>query len=145
VLFNFHLGRAGFERANQMRRFFKSHPFAHFHARTPILIGVDFNDLWVTLGRRFLRPADFVRAGEVVHPYPAMLPARPLDGIFIRGDLISRRCFRSRMDLAREASDHLPLIADLNLTMVPAARIIELSGRKRGRRAAGSGTARFRR
>ncbi|MHC4340867.1 MAG: endonuclease/exonuclease/phosphatase family protein [Planctomycetota bacterium] len=145
VLFNFHLGLAGFERAIQMRRFFRSHPFAHFHARTPILIGGDFNDLWGTLGRRFLRPADFVRAGEVVHTYPAMLPARPLDGIFIRGDLISRRCFRSRMDLAREASDHLPLIADLNLTMVPAARIIELSGRKRGRRAAGSGTARFRR
>jgi endonuclease/exonuclease/phosphatase family metal-dependent hydrolase len=115
VIFNFHLGLAGFERKIQLRRFLKSHPFEHFQARTPILVGGDFNDLYGTLGPRLLRPAGFVRAGLRVNTYPAVLPARPLDGIFVRGDLVPLRGFRSRMALAREASDHLPLIADLDL------------------------------
>ena len=115
VLFNFHLGLAGFERKIQLRRFLKSHPFERFHTRTPILVGGDFNDLYGTLGPRLLRPAGFDRAGRRVNTYPAILPARPLDGIFVRGDLVPLRGFRSRLALAREASDHLPLIADLDL------------------------------
>jgi endonuclease/exonuclease/phosphatase family metal-dependent hydrolase len=142
VIFNFHLGLAGFERGIQMRRFRKSHPFAHFHSRTPIIVAGDFNDVWGALGRRFLRPVGFVRAGHMVNTYPAVMPARPLDGIHIRGDLISRRCFRSRMKLAREASDHLPLIADLNLTMAPPALPVEMP--KRQRRATTGGGARLR-
>ena len=115
ILFNFHLGLSGFERSMQMKRFLKSHPFARFHARSPIVIGGDFNDVWGTLGRKLLRPAGFDRSGHMVHTYPAVMPARPLDGVFVRGDLASIRCFRSRMKVAREASDHLPLISDLRM------------------------------
>ena len=103
------------ERSIQMRRFLSSHPFDHFRSDTPLLVGGDFNDLWGTLGRRFLAPAGFRRAGEIVNTYPSFLPARPLDGLHVRGDVEVHRCFRSRMKLAREASDHLPLVADLVL------------------------------
>jgi len=119
AIFNLHLGLAGFERSIQLRRFLASHPFASFLSRTPILLGGDFNDIWGTLGRRLLAPAGFRRVGKIAYTYPAFLPVRPLDGLHLRGDIEARRCFRSRMKLAREASDHLPLVADLHLPWPP--------------------------
>jgi endonuclease/exonuclease/phosphatase family metal-dependent hydrolase len=115
MVFNMHLGLAGYERRLQIRRFLGSHPFDTFQPRTPILVGGDFNDLWGTLGRRFLRPAGFQRAGRMVATYPAFYPARPLDSLHVRGDIEALRGFASRMKTARDASDHLPLIADLEL------------------------------
>ncbi|MGH7163773.1 MAG: endonuclease/exonuclease/phosphatase family protein [Planctomycetota bacterium] len=119
VVYNLHLGLAGFERGLQLRRFLASHPFAGLHPRTPILVGGDFNDLWGTLGPRLLEPAGFRRAGALLRTYPAFLPVRPLDGLFVRGDVTVRRCFRSRTELARTASDHLPLVAVLDLRPPP--------------------------
>jgi endonuclease/exonuclease/phosphatase family metal-dependent hydrolase len=92
-----------------------SHPFAQYHHKTPILVGGDFNDVYGTLGPKLLEPAGFRRAGPLRNTYPAVLPVRALDGLYLRGDLEVRRSFRSRLTLAREASDHLPLIAVLEL------------------------------
>jgi endonuclease/exonuclease/phosphatase family metal-dependent hydrolase len=116
ALYNLHLGLAAYERRRQLRRFLESHPFAQLHERTPILVGGDFNDLFGTLGPRLLEPAGFRRAGALVHTYPAILPVRPLDGLYVRGDLVCHHCFSSRLELTREASDHLPLVADLGIT-----------------------------
>lgn len=116
VLFNFHLGLAGSERATQLGRFLECHPFAGLHAKTPVVLAGDFNDLWGSLGPRFLAPAGFARAGSLSNTFPAMLPLRPLDGIFVRGDLSTHSCHPRRTNLARTASDHLPLVADLVLT-----------------------------
>ncbi|MDH3592776.1 MAG: endonuclease/exonuclease/phosphatase family protein [Planctomycetota bacterium] len=115
AIFNMHLGLAGFERNIQLKRFLKTHPFDQFRARTPIVAGGDFNDLWGTLGKKHFEPAGFARAGALVNTYPAALPMRPLDGLYVRGDLTADRCFRSRMTLAREASDHVPLVADCTI------------------------------
>lgn len=115
VVFNLHLGLAGSERALQLERFLECHPFAGLHARTPIVVGGDLNDLWGSLGPRFLAPAGFARAGSLSNTFPAMLPLRPLDGIFVRGDLRATTCAPKRNALARAASDHLPLVADLVL------------------------------
>lgn len=114
-LYNLHLGLAGSERAKQLDRFISSHPFQGLHARTPVVLGGDFNDVWGTLGTRFLEPAGFSRAGERVNTFPATLPVRPLDGLWVRGEAQAERGFPSRHHLAREASDHLPLIAEINL------------------------------
>jgi len=122
LLYNLHLGLAGFERAMQLRRFLASRPFARLHHRTPIVLGGDLNDLWGSLGPRVLEPAGFRRAGRLLATYPAVFPVRPLDGIFVRGDLRVRRCFRSRVPLARAASDHLPLVAELEITSGPMPR-----------------------
>jgi endonuclease/exonuclease/phosphatase family metal-dependent hydrolase len=86
VLFNMHLGLAGFERKIQLRRLIDK-----------------------------FEPAGFHQAGGLVNTFPAYLPTRPLDGIHVRGEVKVERCFRSRLKLARSASDHLPLIADLKL------------------------------
>jgi endonuclease/exonuclease/phosphatase family metal-dependent hydrolase len=119
-LTNLHLGLAGSERALQLERFLASDPFRGLHHRTPIVIGGDLNDLWGTLGPRLLQPAGFQRAGEPVSTFPAWLPVRPLDAIFVRGDLRVRSCAPRTVALARRASDHLPLVAELELKLSPA-------------------------
>ena len=115
VLANVHLGLAGFERAMQLRRLLKSDVVTHHHRATPFAIGGDFNDVWGNLGERFLTPAGFERTGGILSTYPAVVPARPLDALFVRGDLSADRTYRSRLKVAREASDHLPLIADCRI------------------------------
>ena len=110
VIFNMHLGLAGFERKIQLKRLIAKFDF---HGSTPMILGGDFNDVWGTLGKKILAPVGFVRAGRLLNTFPAYLPTRPLDGIHVRGEVEVVRCFRSRMALAKRASDHLPLIADL--------------------------------
>jgi endonuclease/exonuclease/phosphatase family metal-dependent hydrolase len=112
-VYNMHLGLAGFERGMQLRRFLGSHPFATLHHRTPIVVGGDLNDVWGTLGERFLEPAGFRRTGGPIKTFPAFRPVRALDAIFVRGEVEPGRCFQARVETARQASDHLPLIAEL--------------------------------
>ncbi len=115
VLFNLHLGLAGSERAEQLSRFLQCDPFAGLHESTPIVLGGDLNDLWGSLGPRFLKPAGFDRAGSLSNTFPAALPIRPLDGIFVRGDVRAASCAPRRTALTRAASDHLPLLAELEV------------------------------
>jgi endonuclease/exonuclease/phosphatase family metal-dependent hydrolase len=110
-----HLGLAGTERDLQLGRFLESRPFLGLHKRTPIVLGGDLNDLWGTLGPRFLEPVGFLRAGALRNTFPAWLPIRPLDGIFVRGDARPMSVHVARSALARSASDHLPLVADIEL------------------------------
>jgi len=113
-VFNLHLGLSGFERKIQLRKFLASHPFAGLDHRTPVLVAGDFNDVWGTLGRQ-LAPAGF--AGHLPPPrtWPAFAPVRALDSVYVRGSLSLARLHVSRLALAREASDHLPLVAELEI------------------------------
>ena len=119
VLSNMHLGLAGSERGKQLERFLASHPFAHLDERTPIVVGGDLNDLWGSLGPKFLLPRGFERSGRLVNTFPAPLPVRPLDAIFVRGDVTTERAHRPRSALSRQASDHVPLAVDLRLKRSP--------------------------
>lgn len=116
ILHNMHLGLAGAERALQLERFLTSEPFRGIHQRTPVVVGGDLNDVWGTLGPRFFVPCGFRRAGPLASTFPAAMPVRPLDGLFVRGDVHAERPARPvKAGLARTASDHLPLVADLLL------------------------------
>lgn len=119
-VFNMHLGLSGMERKVQLRRFMDSHPFAGLHPETPVLVAGDFNDVYGTLGPKLLAPAGFRSVGHVIPTFPAYAPVRALDGIYVRGQLEIEHVFRSRLGLAKRASDHLPLIADLQI--MPARR-----------------------
>lgn len=114
-LFNLHLGLSGFERKMQLRRFLLSQPFAGLTDRSPIVVAGDFNDVWGTLGRKLLVPAGFRGLRRPIRTFPAFAPVRALDSIYLRGPIEFVRVFRSRLALAKHASDHLPLIADLEL------------------------------
>lgn len=117
VLHNLHLGLAGSERDEQLARFLTHEAKAALRSDTPSIIGGDFNDLWGTLGRRFLEPAGYRRAVGLVNTFPAALPLRPLDALYFRGRAELIHGHVGRGELARSASDHLPLIADFEIPL----------------------------
>lgn len=114
-VFNLHLGLTGQQRGRQLTRFLESHPFVGLHHRTPIIVGGDFNDLWGTLGKKYLEPAGFRGQGHPARTFPAYAPVRPLDGVYVRGDVRIAHIYRSHLKVARLASDHLPLFAELEI------------------------------
>lgn len=116
VLWNLHLGLAGSERDLQLERFLAAPAIGRIHQPTPVVVGGDLNDLWGSLGPRFLAPAGFQRVGRIENTFPATFPLRPLDGIFVRGSVHAHGCNALKSALTRQASDHLPLCAKLELT-----------------------------
>ena len=114
-VFNLHLGLSAILRRMQIRKFLESHPFAHFHPRTPVLVAGDFNDVWGSLGRDFLIPAGFHTMAQPIRTFPAWAPIWPLDCVYVRGDVDLLNVHRPHQKIARFASDHLPLFAELRL------------------------------
>jgi len=115
-VYNLHLGLSGMERKKQLRKFLESHPFVGLHKSTPVIVGGDFNDVWGTLGRKLLEPAGFRGMARPLRTFPAAAPMRALDSVYVRGGLRLLRVQRGRIEVAKRASDHRPLIADLQLT-----------------------------
>jgi endonuclease/exonuclease/phosphatase family metal-dependent hydrolase len=109
---NVHLGLAGFERQIQLRRLLECHRLRHLHDQTPLIIGGDFNDVWDNLGKRVMHPAGFHLGSGRVRTFPAAAPLRRLDRVFYRGPVHAVGAFAGHTGLARQASDHLPLIVD---------------------------------
>ena len=115
LLMNVHLGLAGYERLIQLRRLLATDVLLHTHRHTPVLIAGDFNDVFGVLGRRALEPLGFLPAVRRQKTFPAALPLRPLDRAFYRGDVNHHHTFAARSKIARQASDHLPLVMDFDL------------------------------
>ena len=61
-------------------------------------------------------PRGFKLAGPYVRTFPAAMPLRRLDRAFYRGDLRVDHAFAGHTDVARVASDHLPLVVDFEFT-----------------------------
>lgn len=114
-LFNLHLGLQGFERKMQLRRLLATPRLTALERSTPVIVAGDFNDVWGTLGRKLLAPAGFRGLARPIRTFPAFAPLRPLDSIFVRGNVEFVRVFRARVAPSQAASDHLPLVADLEL------------------------------
>jgi endonuclease/exonuclease/phosphatase family metal-dependent hydrolase len=113
-VFNMHLGLARFERRIQLRKFLESHPFSNLHHDTPLVVGGDLNDVYGRLGE-LLRPSGFRGIDKRPLTFPAWGPVRPLDAIFVRGHVDFLKLSRCESELARRASDHRPLVADVRL------------------------------
>lgn len=114
LLINCHLGLAGFERSMQLRKILDSKAMKYIHKTTPVIIGGDYNDVWATLGKTIMIPSGFEAVSKKVNTFPAILPVRQLDHIYYRGELSCIHSFPGHSNIARQASDHLPLIADFD-------------------------------
>ncbi len=113
-VFNMHLGLARYERKRQLEMFLSSQPFAHLHHDTPVVVGGDLNDVYGGLGQ-LLVPSGFRGIDRRPLTFPAWGPMRALDAIFVRGAVELQKLMRCDSDLARRASDHRPLVAEVKL------------------------------
>jgi endonuclease/exonuclease/phosphatase family metal-dependent hydrolase len=113
-VFNMHLGLARYERKRQLEMFLSYQPFAHLHHDTPVVVGGDLNDVYGGLGQ-LLAPSGFRGMERRPLTFPAWGPMRALDAIFVRGALDLQKLVRCDSDLARRASDHRPLVAEVKL------------------------------
>ncbi len=113
-VFNVHLGLSGGERKKQLQQFLATDPLRNLNHRTPTLIAGDFNDVWGTLGKKILVPAGF-SSKRTMATFPAYSPVRALDSVYVRGDIKLHKLARSKLAVAKSASDHLPLIADIEI------------------------------
>ena len=116
LVVNVHLGLSSIERQIQLRRLLKRHPLAQVLRRLPVVIGGDYNDVFGNLGKRILIPQGFAPVGKKIRTFPAVLPVRALDRIYYRGSLQLRHAYACHSRVARQASDHLPLVADFEIS-----------------------------
>ena len=116
-LVNWHLGLAERERHWQVRHLLE-HSLFRESAHLPTVIAGDFNDWLNTLARGPFASHGFV---QVTAPrtrfrsFPAYWPVVSLDKTFVRGPLEIRHARIVHTRMAREASDHLPLVVDFHL------------------------------
>jgi endonuclease/exonuclease/phosphatase family metal-dependent hydrolase len=89
----------------------------------PCVIAGDMND-WRGVLKGMFKKTGFAcgtnrRPGSrwAIKTFPSFAPTGGLDKIFYRGPLHPQRVYRSRLALARVASDHLPVIADFEFTV----------------------------
>ncbi len=122
-VFNVHLGLSARERKIQIRRLLESSDVSQVSEDRPCIIAGDMNDWRHVLNRRLLRPAGFSCGSNrrsdsrwSIRTFPSFAPTGGLDKIFYRGPLRLLHVYRSRLKLARVASDHIPLIADFEIT-----------------------------
>ncbi len=120
-LANVHLGLSGLERRWQVKRLLACPRLAHLHRRSRVLIAGDTNDWAGSLADGHLAQAGYSCATgtgrRALRSFPAWSPAGALDKMFVRGPLSVEHSMRSRLSLARLASDHLPLVVDLALEL----------------------------
>ncbi len=121
-VFNVHLGLSAMERREQVRRLLTSPQLTHLTSEQPCLIAGDMNDWRGVLKRQRFSKHGFVcatnrRPGSrwSIKTFPSYAPTAGLDKIFYRGQLKLLHVYRSRLKLAKLASDHLPIIADFQI------------------------------
>ena len=123
-IFNLHLGLGAREREKQAGLLVRSEEFVSLGESTPCLVGGDFNDWRSRIRPIFTEALLFESASERksgtvmnrdIRTYPSFSPSGALDKIFYRGPMDKRSCFRCRMQVSKVASDHSPLIAELDL------------------------------
>lgn len=116
-LVHWHLGLAERERHWQVRHLLE-HAAFRLADQLPTLIVGDFNDWLNTLARGPFASHGFV---QVTAPrsrfrsFPAYWPVVSLDKAFVRGPVDIRHARILHTRLARDASDHLPLVIDFHL------------------------------
>lgn len=121
-IFNIHLGLSAKERLEQISSLLSSSAVEHLPPKAPTIIAGDMNDWRNVLKRSCFAPKGFACATNrrsgwrwSIKTFPSYAPAGGLDKVFYRGAIRALYARRSRMDIARVASDHLPIIADFEI------------------------------
>jgi len=118
-VFNAHLGLAGYERRMQMRELVADTPRLA-GPREAVVYAGDINDWRHRLFADVLEPAGYrAAAGDADDPGHATYPSRrhvvAIYKVFVHGAVKAARALPSRLALARVASDHLPVVVELEV------------------------------
>jgi len=121
-VFNVHLGLSARERLRQVGVLARSAELALLPPSRPCVIAGDFNDWRNLLAPIFTEILGFRCATErrsgrrgAIRTFPAFSPTASLDRIYIRGPIRLLSAQRCRLRASRVASDHLPVIAEVEL------------------------------
>jgi endonuclease/exonuclease/phosphatase family metal-dependent hydrolase len=117
LVVNWHLGLAERERHGQTHHLLCHHLFLESKGLPALIVG-DYNDWRNTLAAGPFARHDFAPVATPpsrFRSFPAYLAIGSLDKAFIRGKVLIRQARLARSALAREASDHLPLVIDFHL------------------------------
>lgn len=124
-VFNLHLGLSARERQKQAGILARSKEYEALKKDTACLIGGDFNDWRSLLRALFVEGLGFSCATDksnangrpkALKTYPSFAPRGGLDRLYYRGNLHLLSVKRCRFKVSKIASDHLPIIADFELT-----------------------------
>jgi endonuclease/exonuclease/phosphatase family metal-dependent hydrolase len=116
---NTHLGLRGAERMAQVEALLGPAWIGSQSSGTPLILAGDFNA--VPASRAYRRIAATLLAGpagerhRAPRTFPSRLPVLALDHVFVSDRIAVRRVAPLRSRLARSASDHLPLLVELEL------------------------------
>lgn len=122
-VFNLHLGLSAREREQQVGVLAHSAEFSALGADQACVLGGDFNDWRTRLRVAFCEVLDFTcitdrgtaSSPRSLRTYPSPSPRGGLDKLFLRGPLRAVKVQACRLGVSRVASDHLPVVADLEL------------------------------
>ncbi|MCZ7596511.1 MAG: endonuclease/exonuclease/phosphatase family protein [Gammaproteobacteria bacterium] len=116
---NVHLGLSGMERRWQVRTLLGADELTRLDPASRVIIVGDTNDWSGALARGRLRQSGFEcvtgTGRRASLTFPSWQPIGALDRVFARGALGCEHHRRSRLALARFASDHLPVVVDIDL------------------------------
>jgi endonuclease/exonuclease/phosphatase family metal-dependent hydrolase len=120
---NTHLGLWGRERNRQIDALLGPEWLSHPACQAPVVLAGDFNAAPHSRGYRRLASqlTDAFRAagGRPEPTFPTRYPALRLDHIFVSRSIDVFDVRTIRTPLSRFASDHLPVVAELGLSVVP--------------------------
>ena len=119
-IINTHLGLGWRERFAQAQLFTGAEWRAAIAGDTPLILLGDFNSLrssrpYRTLNRHLRDVRELVRATGSIRTFPTRFPVLAVDYIFVNRAVQPRSVTVHRSRLARIASDHFPLMAELVL------------------------------
>lgn len=121
-VFNLHLGLSARERVKQIELLKHSAEFSGVPPQVPVLVAGDFNDWRSLLLPTFTNGMGFGCATErhrgpyrCIPTYPAFSPQGGLDRIYHRGPMQLLSVHSCRLQVARVASDHLPVLAEFRV------------------------------
>src|SRR4030095_4772675 len=128
-IINTHLGLGWRERLLQAQLFTSAEWRAAIADDTPLILLGDFNSLrgsrpYRTLTQHLRDVRELVRATRPIRTFPTWFPALAVDHIFVNGALQPRSLTVHRSSVARVASDHFPLVAELTPASSHSARLV---------------------
>lgn len=122
-VFNLHLGLSPLERQRQAGILMRCKEFTDIDPGAACIVGGDFND-WLSRLRALFVEGMLLNCAtdketrlrtRPIKTYPSLAPRGGLDRVYYRGNLRAVSAIACRHQVARVASDHLPIIADFEL------------------------------